>query len=211
MLPNYLAIEGNIGAGKTTLARMLAEDYNRSLILESFADNPFLPKFYEDPERYAFPVELFFMTERHKQFTQEFATANLFTDGRVADYIFPKTLLFARNTLNEEEFKLFTRIFRGMAGQFPHPDLIVYLHRPVEVLQKNIARRGRSYELAMTDDYLTSVEGAYRNYFGSQKDIPVLIADVGAADFVDERNTYQSLVEAIRTAPRYGVTHTLIQ
>ncbi|WP_406612185.1 deoxynucleoside kinase [Neolewinella lacunae] len=190
-LPPFLAIEGNIGAGKTTLASRLAADHNRRLILEEFSDNPFLPPFYREPERYAFPVELFFMAERHKQLQSELAQADLFTNGVVADYLFIKTLLFARNSLSEEEFRLFSRLFKVMDAGFPNPDLIVYLHRPVEVLQAHIAKRGRSYEQDISDDYLESVQTAYFSYFRGQKDFPVLVLDLGDQDFTTDEALYQ--------------------
>lgn len=196
-LPNFIAIEGNIGAGKTTFATRLAEEQNRRLILESFADNPFLPPFYKEPERYAFPVELFFMAERHKQLHQELAQGDLFSNGIIADYIFVKTLLFARNTLAEEEYRLFSRIFNTMDAGFPDPDLIVYLHRPVDVLQANIARRGRAYELDMKSEYLSSVEKAYFSYFGTQKDVPVLVVDLGHNDFMEDTNVYDQIISEI--------------
>ncbi|NJC24713.1 deoxynucleoside kinase [Neolewinella antarctica] len=209
-LPNFIAVEGNIGAGKTTFATRLAEERNRRLILEDFADNPFLAPFYKEPERYAFPVELFFMAERHKQLQAELALTDLFTTGVVADYIFVKTLLFARNTLDEEEFRLFSRIHKTMDAGFPHPDLIVYLHRPVAVLQANIAKRGRDYERDMQDDYLTSVERAYLSYFGTQKDAPVLIIDLGDTDFVQEPAVYGKIVDAITGTNHVGVKTVVI-
>ncbi|OAV45371.1 deoxynucleoside kinase [Lewinella sp. 4G2] len=205
-LPNFIAVEGNIGAGKTTFATRLAKEENRRLILESFADNPFLPPFYEDQERYGFPVELFFMAERHKQLSAELARADLFSNGTIADYIFVKTLLFARNTLNEEEFRLFTRIFKTMDAGFPDPDLIVYLHRPVNVLQQQIAKRGRSYEQDIQNDYLASVQQAYTSYFGTQKDTPVLILKLGSADFMGNQAVYQKMKDAISNAATEGVT-----
>ena len=196
-LPEFVVIEGNIGAGKTTFATKLAEATNRRLILESFSDNPFLAPFYEQPERYALPVELFFMTERHKQLSAELARADLFTDGVVADYLFVKTLLFARNTLTEDEYRLFGRIFGTMDAGFPDPDLIVYLHRPLAALRQNIAKRGRAYEQGIETQYLASVERAYHNYFKTQKEVPVLILDLGSRDFVSDRVVYGEMLSAI--------------
>ncbi|TXF91197.1 deoxynucleoside kinase [Neolewinella aurantiaca] len=196
-LTNFIAIEGNIGAGKTTLANRLAADFNRRLILEEFSDNPFLPPFYREPERYAFPVELFFMAERHKQLQAELAQTDLFTNGVIADYIFVKTLLFARNTLPPEEFRLFSRLFKVMDAGFPNPELIVYLHRPIEALQANIAKRGREYEQEMKDDYLKSVQEAYFNYFGSQKDVPVLVLELGDLNFAEDEAVLQRMVEVM--------------
>lgn len=209
-MTNFIAIEGNIGAGKTTLANRLAADHNRRLILEEFSDNPFLPPFYREPERYAFPVELFFMAERHKQLQAELAQTDLFTNGVIADYIFVKTLLFARNTLPAEEFRLFSRLFKVMDAGFPNPDLIVYLHRPVEALQANIVKRGRAYEQEMKDDYLKSVQDAYFNYFGSQKELPVLVLELGQLNFVEDEAVYQRMVELMGREWPKGVSSVVV-
>lgn len=205
-LPPFIVIEGNIGAGKTTLSRRLAEEHNRRLILEEFSDNPFLPPFYREPERYAFPVELFFMAERHKQLQHELTQTDLFTNGVIADYIFVKTLLFARNSLPEEEFRLFSRLFKVMDAGFPNPDLIVYLHRPVAALQANIRKRGREYEQQMKDDYLQSVQQAYFNYFGTQREVPVLILELGELDFASDEAAYQRIVETLGKDYPVGVS-----
>ena len=209
-LPNFIAIEGNIGAGKTTLANRLAADYNRRLILEEFSDNPFLPPFYREPERYAFPVELFFMAERHKQLQAELTQTDLFTNGVIADYIFVKTLLFARNTLPAEEFRLFSRLFKVMDAGFPNPDLIVFLHRPVEALQANIAKRGREYEQEMKDEYLKSVQDAYFNYFGSQKEVPILVLEIGELNFAEDETVFQRMVEAMGREWPVGVSNIVL-
>ena len=203
---NFIAIEGNIGAGKTTLATRLAADQNRRLILEEFSDNPFLPPFYREPERYAFPVELFFMAERHKQLQSELAQTDLFTSGVIADYIFVKTLLFARNTLPDEEFRLFSRLFKVMDAGFPSPELIVYLHRPVEALQANIAKRGRDYEQEIKDEYLANVQSAYFNYFGSQKEQTVLVLELGDRNFAEDEGLYQRIVALISEEYPVGMT-----
>ncbi|WP_420460204.1 deoxynucleoside kinase [Neolewinella sp.] len=196
-LPPFTVIEGNIGAGKTTLAERLAVQFGRRLILEQFTDNPFLPLFYKDSARYAFPVELFFMAERHKQLEAELAHRELFTQaGTVADYLFVKTLLFARNNLSEQEFRLFNRLFTVMDAGFPDPDLVVYLHRPVAALQANIRRRGRPFEVGITDAYLASVQSAYFRYFRSVPHLPVVVLDVGDTDFT-EAGAYDRLVQLI--------------
>lgn len=206
MLPTFIAIEGNIGAGKTTLCTRIATEHNRRLILEEFSDNPFLPPFYREPERYAFPVELFFMAERHKQLQNELAQTDLFSNGVVADYIFVKTLLFARNTLPEEEFRLFSRLFKAMDAGFPSPELIVYIHRPVEALQANITKRGREYEQEMKDDYLTSVQQAYLSYFGTQREVPVLILDLHDLNFEEDEAVYARMLAAMEKTYPIGVT-----
>lgn len=205
-MQQFIVIEGNIGAGKTTFATRLAAQTNRRLILEAFSDNPFLPLFYDDPARYAFPVELFFMAERHKQLQTELSQPELFTTGVVADYVFVKTLLFARNNLTEEEFRLFTRLFRVMDAGFPAPDLIVYLDRPVPALQANIARRGRAYERGMRDDYLADVQRAYASYFRTQRNVPILNLQLADLDFVAYPDVYDRMVALLDREWPPGVT-----
>lgn len=205
-LPPFVVIEGNIGAGKTTLATMLAAENNRRLILEKFSDNPFLPLFYREPERYAFPVEVFFMAERHRQLEAELTTPELFTQGTIADYLFVKTLLFARNSLGEQEYRLFTRLFRALDTQFPDPDLIVYLHRPIEQLQVNIRRRGREFEQSITDDYLLAVQRTYFDYFRTLRETPVLVLDLGDRDFTNSEQTFAEIGRQLAATRRGGVT-----
>ncbi|WP_116105438.1 deoxynucleoside kinase [Lewinella sp. IMCC34191] len=204
-LPSYVVIEGNIGAGKTTLARMLAERFNHRLVLEEFSDNPFLPLFYREPERYAFPVELFFMAERHKQLQAELSNPELFSQGTVADYLFIKTMLFARNSLNEQEFRLFTRLFRALDVAFPKPDLIVYLHRPVEALQANIRRRGREYEQDIGDAYLKSVQQVYLDYLRTVKETPVLLFELGEENFAEDELLFERIIAAMTGTVKRGL------
>lgn len=193
----FLVVEGNIGAGKTTLARRLSEDYGSRLILEEFSDNPFLPYFYENPERYAFPVELFFMTERHKQLQNELAQIQLFNQGVVSDYYFFKTLLFAKNNLKPEEYRLFQRLFNILRTHFPQPDLLVYLHRPVDDLMSNIRKRGRSYEQNMEARYLGSIQQAYFEFFKANTRLPVLLLELGDLDFVANDEQYLRIRDLI--------------
>ncbi|MEQ1745994.1 MAG: deoxynucleoside kinase [Saprospiraceae bacterium] len=208
MLPHqFIAIEGNIGAGKTTLCQLLAERYGYALVLEQFTDNPFLPPFYEQPERYAFPVELFFMTERHKQLLEHFASPDLFRSTTVADYFFLKTLLFAKNNLNEEEFRLFQRLFAVLNATFPKPDLLVYLHRPVPVLQKQIRRRGRDMERLITDDYLEEVQQAYLDFFKQETEIPVVVLDLHDADFVKQPSVLEAVTTVLEHPYRPGLQY----
>ncbi len=190
----FIAIEGNIGAGKTTLCHLLAERAACSLVLEQFTDNPFLPFFYEQPERYAFPVELFFMSERHKQLQEHFAEPDLFRSCTVADYFFVKTLLFAKNNLNEAEFRLFQQLFTVLNAGFPKPDLLLYLHRPVEVLLTQIQRRGRTMETAISPDYLTELQNAYFDYFKSEKNTPVVVLDLQAVNYLADAAAFDRIV-----------------
>jgi len=200
---NFIAIEGNIGAGKTTLCHQLADRFGCALVLEQFTDNPFLPPFYEQPERYAFPVELFFMTERHKQLLEHFSQPDLFRSFTVADYFFVKTLLFAKNNLIEAEFRLFQRLFLVLNSTFPTPDLLLYLHRPVEILLAQIKKRGRGIEQNISAVYLTEIQDAYFDFLKTETETPVVILELGDADFQRDTSVFNSITEilAIKHAP----------
>lgn len=202
---SFIAIEGNIGAGKTTLAKMLERDYGSRLVLEQFTDNPFLPLFYKQPERYAFPVELFFMTERHKQLQESLSQRDLFSELIVADYFFIKTLLFAKNNLNDEEYRLFQRLFQTLNATFSKPDLLVYLHRSVDDLVKNISNRGREYEKEIKPEYLQSLQDAYFNYFRTESEVPMLIIDVTGVDFWNDRAAYEKLLGLMKRSYAKGL------
>lgn len=207
----FIAVEGNIGAGKTTLSKMIAEEFGCRLILEQFADNPFLPFFYENPDRYAFPVELFFMTERHKQLQQELAQQELFRQAIIADYFFLKTLLFARNTLQPEEYRLFQRLFHILNATFPKPDLLVYLHRSVADLKRNIEKRGRAYEQEIEEAYLQKIQNAYFDFFKTDVSLPILIVDIEAVDFVSEKSYYYQLLATLKQQYSPGTHHIRIK
>lgn len=202
---SFIAIEGNIGTGKTTLCHRLAARFGCELVLEQFTDNPFLPFFYEQPERYAFPVELFFMTERHKQLQEHFAQPDLFRAFTVADYFFVKTLLFAKNNLNEEEFRLFQRLFAVLNATYPKPDLLLFLHRPVEVLLEQIRRRGRDMERHITGEYLEEIQNAYFEYFKTEREIPVVVLDLGERDFLRDEAHFESIVALLGKPYQPGV------
>ncbi len=203
----FVAIEGNIGAGKTTLCHLLAARFGCALVLEQFTDNPFLPYFYEHPERYAFPVELFFMTERHKQLLEHFAQPDMFRSFTVADYFFVKTLLFAKNNLNEEEFRLFNRLFTVLNATFHKPDLLLYLHRPVDVLLQQIQNRGRDMERLITGEYLEELQNAYLEYFKSETDTPVLILELDGADFVQDTTVFEALAGLLNQSFSPGIQY----
>ena len=193
----FLVIEGNIGAGKTTLSEMIAQDYNAKLVLEQFADNPFLPRFYEDQERYSFPLELSFLADRYSQIKNEVLNLDLFHSFMVADYYFAKTAIFAENTLKQDELNLFRRIFRITFESMPKPDLYVYLHNDVDRLLSNINKRGRDYERHITADYLEKISKGYFNFLKQIDSFPVLIIDMNKLDFVKNINDYDRLKEAI--------------
>ena len=200
----YICVEGNIGAGKTSFCQRVKSENNCKLILEQFADNPFLPLFYNDPTRYGFTVELFFMTERYKQLEKELVQ-ELFYEFTIADYTFIKTLLFAKKTLDEKEFKLFQKMYQVLSHTFPIPDLLVYLHRDVSVLQKNIAKRGRSYEQKISDDYLLSIQGSYFDYFRNILTFPILIIDLKDIDFINNDTNYYEIWELVNKEYTPGV------
>lgn len=201
----YICIEGNIGSGKTSLSTRLAKRYSGKLILEQFTDNPFLPFFYNDPERYAFPVEIFFMTERHKQMQKHILAHDLFAQHIIADYFFTKTLLFARNNLNEEEFRIFQHLFQLLENPFPHPDLLVYLHRSTGKLMDLIGERGRNMETPITEEYLLTIQNAYFEYFRSENAYPILIIDAENMDFVKNKKDLEEIITLISHKYNPGV------
>lgn len=189
----YIVIEGNIGVGKTTFCRKLQEKYDARLILEQFSDNPFLPYFYENPEKHAFSVELFFMTERHRQLQEELIQGDLFNQQIISDYIFIKTLLFAKNNLNEEEYRLFNRLFHVLNAHFKKPDLVVYLHRPVPNLLHQIKKRGRSFEMEMSATYLENIQKAYFDFFKMDPEYPILVVGIEDLDFEKDIHAFELL------------------
>jgi deoxyguanosine kinase len=193
---HYIAIEGNIGAGKTTLAHLLAKKLNARLILEQFADNPFLPKFYENPKQNAFPLELFFMAERYKQLKDTIHTKDLFQNITVSDYFFMKCLLFAKINLMEEEFRLYQRLYDIMQAQLIFPDVIIYLHSPVQKLQKSIKKRNRVYEQNIADEYLFSIQETYTSYI-KQHNIKTIFIDASNADFLSNEAHLQTILNAL--------------
>jgi len=202
---NYIVIEGNIGAGKTSLAEKYAEEMNARLVLEQFADNPFLPQFYSDRERYAFPLELFFVAERFQQLKDTLNKQDLFQTTTIADYVFIKSLLFAKVNLTEEEFKLYQRLFQIIHSTLPEPDILVYLHCDVERLLKNINMRGREYELNISTDYLSSIQNTYFDYFKTVTGYPILIINVTKADFVKDETHYSKIKEWINAPHENGM------
>jgi deoxyguanosine kinase len=193
---HYIAIEGNIGAGKTTLAHLLAKHFNGRLILEQFADNPFLAKFYENPQQNAFPLELFFMAERYKQLKELVFTKDMFQSITVSDYLFTKCLLFAKVNLPDEEFRLYQKLFDVIYQQLIQPDIIIYLHSPVNRLQQNIKKRNRLYEQSISDEYLFNIQQAYTNYI-KQHNIKTLFIDASNADFLGNQKHFRVILDAL--------------
>ncbi|SFB13878.1 2-amino-4-hydroxy-6-hydroxymethyldihydropteridinediphosphokinase [Flavobacterium swingsii] len=195
---NYIAIEGNIGAGKTTLTTKIAEDFNAKTVLERFADNPFLPKFYKDQNRYAFPLEMSFLADRYQQLSDDLSQFDLFKDFVVADYHIFKSLIFAKVTLQEDEFRLYKTLFDIIYKEMPKPDLYVYLYQNTDRLLQNIKKRGRSYEQEIEAEYLEKINHGYLDYIKSQTDLNVLVIDVSDFDFVEKQEDYVKILDAIQ-------------
>ncbi|TNJ41882.1 2-amino-4-hydroxy-6-hydroxymethyldihydropteridine diphosphokinase [Tamlana fucoidanivorans] len=202
---NYIAIEGNIGAGKTSLATMISQDFNAKLILERFADNPFLPKFYEDTQRYAFTLEMSFLADRYQQISDDLSQLDLFKDFIVSDYDVFKSLIFSKITLNNDEFELYRKLFYLMYKDIAKPDLYVYLYQNTERLQQNIKKRGRDYEQNIADDYLEKINSGYLEFLKTQKDFNVKIIDVSNRDFVANRADYLWLLEELMKVSAIGI------
>lgn len=193
---HFITIEGNIGAGKTTLAHLLSKHFNARLILEEFADNPFLPKFYENPEQFAFPLELFFMAERYKQLKEMIHTKDLFQSITISDYLFTKCLLFAKVNLPEEEFRLYQKLFDIIHQQLVFPEILIYLHAPVQKLQLNIRKRNREYEQKIPDEYLFNLQETYTSYI-KQHNIKTIFVDASNADFLGNEKHLQVILDAL--------------
>lgn len=207
----FLVIEGNIGAGKTTLADKLANEFNAKLIVEQFADNPFLPKFYKNQERYSFPLELSFLADRYNQIKDEVLNLDLFHNFLIADYYFAKSAIFAQNTLKQDEYRLFRQIFDIVFESMPKPDLYVYLHSDTDRLLKNIAKRGRDYEKEITPEYLNKIRDGYFHFFKQVNSFPVLIIDMNNIDFVDNNQHYVLLKEAVfKSDYKLGINRLII-
>ncbi len=194
---NYVVIEGNIGAGKTTLATRISEQFNARLILEHFADNPFLPKFYDNPGKYSFPLELSFLASRYKQLKEELAPQDLFRAFTVADYYFMKSLVFASSTLQGDEYNLYRTIFYIIYGSLPKPDIFVYLHLSPDKLLYNIEKRGRDYEKTITREYLQKIQESYFTFFRQNPENKYLVIDINGIDFVGNKNHYKKIVDEI--------------
>ncbi|MBX3241352.1 MAG: deoxynucleoside kinase [Chitinophagaceae bacterium] len=200
---HFITIEGNIGVGKTTLAHLLSKYYDARLVLEQFADNPFLARFYENPQQNAFPLELFFMAERYKQMKDLVHTRDLFHSITISDYVFTKCLLFAKINLPAEEYVLYQRLFDIIYQQLVQPDIIIYLHAPVKHLQTNIRKRGRTYEQAIDDEYLFKIQDAYTHYI-KQHNIRTIFVDASNADFLGNESHVQTIVDALENELESG-------
>ena len=199
---NYIAIEGNIGAGKTSLSHLISDDFNAKIILERFADNPFLPQFYKDQERYAFPLEMSFLADRYQQLTEDLSQYDLFKNFIVSDYYIFKSLIFAQVTLQPEEFRLYRRMFDLMYKEIRKPDLYIFLYQNTERLLEQIKSRGREYEQNIEASYLQKIHEGYSNFIHTEKNLNTLIIDVSELDFVKNPEDYQVVIERIRSASK---------
>ena len=206
---NYVVVEGSIGAGKTTLSTMLANDYNAELVLERFATNPFLEKFYKDPEHYAFPVEMTFLMDRYQQLKGLLTARDLFTDFVIGDYFIDKCLLFSKNNLSKDEFSLFKNVFDTIAGFLPKPDLILYLYTAPDRLLRQIAKRNREFEKDITAEYLSDIQEKYLTYFRENQQTPILLVDTENVDFVENPSDYQHLKKLIENRYEPGIHRIL--
>lgn len=202
---NYIAIEGNIGAGKTSLATRIAAECNAKLILEQFEDNAFLPKFYLEPDKYAFPLEMSFLAARFQQLKDKLGPQDLFKSFTISDYFIIKSLIFAQKTLANDEFKLYTRFFNIIYPQLPKPDLLVYLYLKIPLLQRNIKFRGRDYEQNIADDYLNKIQDGYFEFIRQQNNMRILVIDTSNIDFVHNQEDYNKLVNVIKINREIGV------
>lgn len=195
---SYIAIEGNIGAGKTTLTKLIAEDFNAKVVLERFADNPFLPKFYEDNERYAFPLEMSFLADRYSQLTDDLAQFDLFKNFIVSDYYIFKSLIFAQVTLQKDEYYLYRKMFDIMYKEISKPDLYIYLHQNTPRLIENIKKRGRDYEQNIEPAYLDKIHQGYSTFIKTEESLKTLVIDVSDKDFVNNPEDYRDIIAAIK-------------
>ena len=196
---NYIAIEGNIGSGKTSLTKMISDEFNAKIILERFADNPFLPKFYEDKERYAFPLEMSFLADRHQQLSDDLAQFDLFKNFIVSDYYIFKSLIFAQVTLQKEEYILYRKMFDIMYKEITKPDVYIYLYQNTEQLLQNIKKRGRDYEQSIAPSYLNKIHLGYRNFIDTEQNLNSVIIDVSGRDFVSNPDDYKCIIKKIKS------------
>ncbi|MEI6694800.1 MAG: deoxynucleoside kinase [Bacteroidota bacterium] len=194
---NYIVIEGNIGAGKTSLATKIADQFNANLILEQFEENSFLPKFYKEPDKYAFPLELSFLAERYQQLKTQLITQDLFKNFVIADYFIDKSLIFAQKNLPQDEYSLYSKLFNIINPTLPKPELLVYLYVNIDRLKNNIKHRGRLYEQDIKDEYLEKIQAGYFEYIKHLPETRVLIIDANTIDFVNKTEDYQALLDII--------------
>ena len=203
---SYIAIEGNIGSGKTSLAKLIAHEFNAKLILEQFEDNSFLPKFYNDPDKYAFPLEMSFLADRFQQLKSEVTPHDLFKSFTIADYFIDKSIIFSRKTLKDDEFLLYSKLFDIIIATLPKPDLIIYLYNSVDQLKQNIQKRGRDYEQKIEASYLEKIQSGYFDYFKLIKNTTVVILNTEHLDFVNNKDDYRKIKSIIEDDYPIGIS-----
>lgn len=207
-MERYIVIEGNIGAGKTSLVTKLADDIGMNLVLEQYADNPFLPKFYANPARFSFQLEVSFLADRYRQLKASVLQGNIDASVVIADYYFVKSLIFARVTLQSDDFELYKQLFDIIWQQLPKPSLYVYLNSPIERVAQNIKERGREYEQNIELEYLMKIQDSYFEYFSSEKDFPIVVVDTARIDFVNRYEDYEKMKQIInRNDYQKGITY----
>ncbi|MBT3242793.1 MAG: deoxynucleoside kinase [Bacteroidetes bacterium] len=208
----FVVVEGNIGAGKTSLANRISNDYRAKLILERFADNPFLPMFYKDQDRYAFQVEMSFLADRYNQLKNDLQSKDMFSSFTIADYYFMKSLIFAGNTLASDEYGLYSQIFHIIYQSLPKPDLYVYLHADTNHILNNIRKRGRKFESDISEEYLLSIQKGYFEFFRQQPDLRIVVVDISKTDFVSNDDDYQELISILFSQPySLGINRVAIE
>jgi deoxyguanosine kinase len=211
MVNKFIILEGNIGSGKTTLANKLAVDFNAKLILEQFEDNPFLPKFYENPRQHAFPLELSFLAERYNQMKEISLSQDIFQPILIADYFLYKSLIFSKANLSEDEYALYYKLFNIMYDRMHKPDLLVYLYVDIPRLKQNIQKRGREYEQNISEQYLQAIQSGYLSYLKVINDFPVLVLDANDLDFVESPKDYEKIKNFLKISYPKGVTYENIE
>lgn len=207
---NYITIEGCIGAGKTTLSSKIASEFGAKLILEQFEENAFLPKFYEDPEHYAFPLEMSFLAERYRQLRDLLSHGDLFASFTIADYFIDKCIIFSKNTLQSDEYALYTKLYNIITSFLPRPELLVYLYKDIDLLISNIKKRGRDYEQNISPKYLSDIQEGYLNHLKSISNIPVVVIDTNNIDFVEKETDYKKMVDLLNQPYQNGFQRIII-
>lgn len=207
---NYITIEGCIGAGKTTLSTRIAHEFGAKLILEQFEENAFLPKFYKDPEHYAFPLEMSFMAERYRQLRELLSHGDLFASFTIADYFIDKCIIFSKNTLQPDEYMLYTKLYNIITSFLPRPELLIYLYKDIDLLIENIKKRGRDYEQNISFDYLSKLQDGYLNHLKSLNNIPVVVVDTNNIDFVQNQSDYDKMVELLNQPYEIGFQRIIL-
>nr|NQU93600.1 deoxynucleoside kinase [Bacteroidota bacterium] len=202
---NFISIEGNIGAGKTSLATRISEDFNAKLILEQFEDNSFLPKFYREPDKYAFPLELSFLAERFEQLKRQLTQRDFFKTFTVSDYLINKSFIFARKNLPDDTFGLYKKLFDIISESLPKPDLLVYLYKDIDNLLTNIKNRGRDYEKEIKYDYLAKIQESYLDFIKQQTGMRILVIDTNKMDFVHNEEDYQKIIGIMSLKYEVGI------